>query len=43
MKDLFLILALSLTVAMAGVLKSEQKNLNPKSPVSTQKYLSFNN
>lgn len=41
MKDLVLILCLSLTVAVAGMLKSEN-NLAPKDSVIAQKFISFN-
>lgn len=41
MKDLFLVLGLSITVTFAGFLKSESNNLLPKEPVNTQKYISY--
>lgn len=41
MKDLLLIISLSLTVAVAGMLKKGDNQLETK-PVLNQKYLSYN-
>lgn len=41
MKDIILVLVLSLTVAAAGHLKSDN-NLNTTDPTLTQKYISLN-